>query len=404
MKKVLALFLLLAIAVHADTAGNITFPFYNATVGLFGYTVEQCNLTDDCYGYTCFLDYVNVTGSAGSCNITASTSCYHNGYFFASGATVCVSNVTYRICSSGGWSVPATCGSGQTCTTSDIYTGSCSTASSSSSTGSGSNPNNLTSTIHPAMVIVAPANFEIVQGTSQDKTVTVRNTGNMTLNNVSLSLSVTWGSVQPAKVDKILRNNNYAFVINFSPATDLAAVPYQVNVYAKSVELNSTASFLVTVRLGEQSVQEQVIPNINLYTDELAALYQNITALEARGVNVSRQRAVYLSAQEKLSLARQMIEAKNFTAAAELVDQAKTLIDQDSVSLVELDEQTKFKLDPMWIVYGVVVLAVIAVVRYLMLPPKPNEKKKTLYELLEEHENSFAEKIRRRFNAKNKPK
>ena len=107
MRKLLILLLLLAIPIYAETQGTINFTYYNATTGLYGYTVGLCNATTaalDCADYRCFLDYDGGAGSgttgvsAGLCNATLIANCYHDGSAYALGAHVCRTNTTYHTC------------------------------------------------------------------------------------------------------------------------------------------------------------------------------------------------------------------------------------------------------------------------------------------------------------------
>jgi hypothetical protein len=276
--------------------------------------------------------------------------------------------------------------------------------SSGSGSGSGGTGSNLTSTVNPAMSVTVPSDFDLVQGTNLSKSVVVKNTGNKTLNNVTLSLSgVSWYTVSPPRVDQLLRNNEYNFTVTFSPPADATAASYQVTATASSAEISSSKTFNVKVNLSEANVQAQLIPDLNNYTSQLDSAESDTAKLESRGLNISAVKDLLASARSKLAEAKAFIDSKDYASAARLVDEAKSLVAQASAKMIEIEENSRFKIDPMWIVYGLVMIGIIAFVRYLLLPPK-EEKKKTMYELLEEQENTIVEKIRRRLNNERKNK
>src|SRR3989338_2072864 len=232
------LFLLFSLPVFAEFTGVINFSFVNVSVitGLSAYTVDLCNATSSCMGHAYFLDYDNFSSgfSYGWCNSSIITNCYHNDSAYSSGTNICVTNITTRSCSSGAWQGVANCSSGETCASAFGTPGNCTSSSSSSSSSSGgsSSASNATSKASSIIFTSIPLDFSIVQGESTTRTVTVKNNGNSTLYNVTVVSSLTWTTVQPAKWNSSVKNNETAFTISFAVPSDAAVKTYVVTLEA----------------------------------------------------------------------------------------------------------------------------------------------------------------------------
>jgi hypothetical protein len=414
IKAIPVLFLLFAAAAFAETTGTINFTYVNATTGLFGYTIEGCNSDADCHGYKCFLDFdgtSNSSGFGGWCNTTSVTNCFHSAagspsiYAFASGDKLCIANGTagnntYRTCSGGVWSSITACASGYTCAPSDIVAATC--ASSSSGGGPGSGGGVGSSSVGAISITVYPGNFTIEQGTSVIKNFTIRNTGNRTLYNVTLSITgVQWASVITQRIPILYQTYENSFLVNFtlpySAEIRTYAITATVNTHLTSVYTYKT--FLVNATIGEQTVQEEIVPDLNNYTAQLAYLDANLTLLESKGVDTSVARNSLVGARNKLLEAKTLILAKNYGEASRLIREAKGLIEDATLELDALNAGVPL-VSPVLILIVAIVIAAVAFFVYLMLPPK-EEKKITMFEELEKKK-SFFSRPKRNKDAKNK--
>src|SRR3989344_8276612 len=131
--------------IFAETTGQISVG-QNTTPssGVYGYTVDFCTRSSDCFDYKCFIDFDGTSSGSysGWCNQTTITKCYHNGVNYAAGTYYCRTNTTYHICNSDGngtWGSQTSCSGSDTCSA-DTSSASnpCSTPSSSSSSTSSS--------------------------------------------------------------------------------------------------------------------------------------------------------------------------------------------------------------------------------------------------------------------------
>jgi hypothetical protein len=380
MKKMLIFLFLLAAPVFAETPGILNFTYYNSTTGLFGYTVDTCNVTADCLGswYKCFITLEDppVAGTLGWCNSTAVTNCYRKKdnveYVYETNTYYCPSNTTYRKCESGVWSGISNCTSGQTC-----VGGSTACSSPSTTTPSGSSSSANYSFRGSIIFSSFPSDFEITQGMNTTKTIVAKNNGNISLFNITLSLTgVDWYSVNPAKVATLYRNGETTFTIQFSSPADAEVKAQQLTfvLATSNASISTMRPLVMTVKPSNRTVQEQIFPDYTKYTTALEQLAINITSLENKGFDVTELRTLLDNARSKLTQTSISLEARDYSSAAQYLDDAKGLIDAITAKVVA-SSASAIKLDPVVIVIIIVIIAAAVIVIYLFLPPKPEEKR-----------------------------
>ncbi|HLC67869.1 MAG TPA: hypothetical protein VJI12_03215 [archaeon] len=377
MKKLL-IFLLFAAVAFAETSGTINFTYYNSTTGLYGYTVGLCNTTSVCSNYKCFLDYDGELGSgsgtsSGWCNATAVTSCYHDGASYAAGTYSCRSgsNTTYHTCGSlGVWSNVTTCSSGA-CVGG---TTACSTpSSSSSSSGSASN---ITVNLVPSIIFSSfPSDFEIVQGKTLAKTTTVKNNGNQTLYNVTLSVAgVNWYTVVPAKFSSLSRNGEAIFNLTFSAPENADTKTYAITFVLNSHNTSRTKDMNIVVKPSEQTANTVIIPDYAKYVTLLDELRSNMSALEQAGADVEEISNLLLNAESKLKQVKISIDTKDYSTAIEYTDDARGLLNAAAAKLAATVPPS-FHIDPIILAVIIAAICVAAVIVYLVIPPKNTTKR-----------------------------
>lgn len=384
MKKLFLLVIIffLPVFAFAETTGVINFNNISASVttGLTGYTVNLCNSTDACFGLKCFLDYDNISTapSFGWCNSTVISSCYHNNSEYGTGTNICDTNTTYRTCSSGNWSaVPLNCSSGQTCPSAFGTPGNCSTSSSSSSSSGGSSSTtNATQKTASIVFISIPLDFDMVQGTSALRHVTVKNNGNLTLYNITLSSSLTWAYVLPQKYNQSVKNNETTFQINFSAPEDAAVKTHIVTlqITTSNASVNPSATFRLSIQPSNKTVQEQIFPEYYRYEIILAELEANMTQLEAKGADVNELKALLLEAKSKLLQVNRSLESKEYASAAELLADVNNALSAAANKINAITAPAAVAAasqNTTLFIAIVLVAAVIMFILYLLWPSKP---------------------------------
>jgi hypothetical protein len=384
MRLILVAALLLAVLSHpiifAEQTGQLnntgnTLRNITIVTGLLGYTVYQCSSNSSCFGYTCFFDYDSVgtaTSSLGFCNATAVTSCIHDdsSSLFspatASGSSFCVTNTTYRTCTSGVWGGEVSCSSGQTCSS-----GSCS--GSSSTSGSGGAGSGTSAKTVVLKIINVPFEVSIEQGKTSVVSVDVRNDGTAVTQNVTLSVSgISWATVAPPVYSVLSAGNSKTFSINITVPGDAAISTYTVTISTSSTNATNSTSFTLKVLPGPAAAVDinQTLANQLSIFAELSA---NLTELEALGAtrsDVEDIRALLSSARSKLRQANQSIIGGDYFTANSLLSDAASLLDEARSRMRSVGFGEPIAFDTTLFAIIGAVIAVVAFIVYLFWPTK----------------------------------
>lgn len=387
--------LVLSYSGYSETTGAINFSTKNEsiTTGLFSYTVSSCSSNSDCFEYTCFFDYDTAgpnTTTSGTCAPASFTSCIHDtsagaATITSTGQIVCISNTTYRECTSGSWSSLQNCPSGTTCVGGSSA---CSSSSSSSSGGSAGSPS--ASTTGKLEITSSPQSLEIVQGNSSKTSVAVKNTGAITLINITLSVSGienSWYSYVPSQF--LLRpTNSNQFNITYSIPQDAEVNTYSLTFKATAKD-GTTASAAATLKIIPSPDTAMAInQTLEDYTDIYRGIQDNISAMQNTNVSQSDAeslRSIASDIEIKLNQSSEAIAKGDYFNAKLLLDEAKTLIDRFNARSGEVrflepnhtlsgENMTStgpiIKDNTIIFVIAGIVIAAIAVILYLFWPSK----------------------------------
>ncbi len=341
---VVSLMLFLPMA-FAETSGTINFSTTNAsiTTGFFGYTVQYCNSDADCYGYKCFVDYDGVSSGSysGWCNSTSITTCYHDEsstgmVTTASGSSYCVSTSAYRTCTSGSWGSQASCLSGYTCSS-----GSCVQTNATNNTPPGTPPGgtpggNVTT---PSIRITATiGNFDIVQGESATKQLTVKNNGQRTLYTVKIiikGINGSWYTISPSSVSTLNIDQISTFTVTFSIPKNAEVNAYTITTEANSSLAVASATFSLRVLPSNETVTSDIIPKYSNITYTYKGLENEIAELEKSKGNVTELKNLLANLKNKIDQANKSIESKNYFDANNLLAEAEQIIADIKAKMAE---------------------------------------------------------------------
>ncbi len=379
-KSLIFLVIFLFPIANAATTGNISqTTTQNSTfivTGIWGSSYNfYCDNNSSCQpGDKCILDYdsnsANFSGTAykGWCVSSGESSCRHENTFFASGSKRC--DVEARSCSNGVWTSTA-CASNQTCSSGECVASS----SSSSSSGSSGTPSPTTSqttatTTQVSLVLKissVPPDFNITQGSSALKEVTVQNTGNNTASGVSLSISgVDWYTITPSSVN-ISKSSSSTFTINFVVPIDADVKEYTVTATASNGTETVSSTFKLRVLPSSETVEKVIIPLYDEYLSLLNQLENNITELRSKGADVTDLNNILNSIREKLSQASSSMNDQDYFTANVLLEDAKRLLDDLQVKITNT-------VPPQFNILFIIIpaaIGLVAVLAYLFWPVGP---------------------------------
>ncbi len=379
-------------AVFSETTGTLNFSTKNVSVttGLFGYTVSTCSSNSDCFGYTCFFDYDTAgpnTTISGTCAPTTFTSCIHDTSsgvttIVAGGSYICASNTTTRQCSSGSWASAVSCSSGQACTIDAVSTSSpCSTSGTTGSTGTGTSSNTTNTTRVGAINITSvPGTLEIIQGNSSSGNVTIKNIGNATLANITLSISgieSSWYSISPTKITSLIVGNSSTFSIAFSIPQTAGVKNYSVIFTVAAPGVSSKSASITLKILPSTNTIAQINQTYANYTSLYTAVEKNITDLEKTNVNtedLGNLKSILNDIKNRLIQANESIAKGDYFTAQQAMDEANNLINTLNEKIGQVRYQTPAIVPGadntiIFIIAGIVI-AVVAIIIYLFWPTK----------------------------------
>ena len=188
--------------------------------------------------------------------------------------------------------------------------------------------------------------------------------------------SLTWTTVQPAKWNSSVKNNETAFTISFAVPSDAAVKTYVVTLEASTsnASVKDSKTFNLNVKPSNATVHEQIIPEYDEYLARLSVLETNMDSLKSHGADVEELAALLLNVKSKLSQANESLEKKDYFTAKQLLDDAKGLLDAAAEKVNSTPISTSgpldIKIDAVFLVIIAVVVGVAAFVVYMLLPPK----------------------------------
>ena len=378
--KYLILFLLAIVFLsYAETTGDLNLSQLPQPVvtGFPGATVTNCtqnygNPPNGCGTYQCFFE--NGSTSRGSCRQTTNTDCYESltWYTNAADTPVCKNTTHKYACSSGTWAA--------TECTNGCSSGACAAATTTNtdSPPTSSSPTDSAATntsAYRVLVTAGISDFSIVQNDSTIRSVTIKNNGNGTINNVTLSLSgIEWGTVSPAKFETITKNTLKTFTITIAIPANATVQEYTVtyNVVSLEDDAKDSGSFKLKVLPSNDTIENDIIPKYNTYLDILKSLENNITELKNSGADTSTLDEILSNIKEKLNQTNSSLTLEDYFAAATLMDE----IDVLSNDLLKKIEEAKASQGSFIFLIAciVVVLIIVGIVVYMLLPPSSTKK------------------------------
>ena len=379
------IFLVLCLLPIADAAvtGNISLTTtQNSTSivsGAWGSTYNfYCNTDSTCHpDDKCILDYDDNSANFSSvvykgwCDPKSETRCRHENVFYASGTKRCDGGV--RSCSSGVWT-STTCSANKTCSN-----GECVAESSSSSGGGTTSPaattttTKTTATAPPAkpsgLTLTLPPDFNITQGESVIKEISVKNTGELSLPSVVLSISgIDWHSITPEGGVNISVGLSAQFTVNFTIPENAEVKEYTVTVEAKNESAATSSSFKIRILPSNMTVEATIIPLYSEYLMLVEQLENNITDLQNKGTDVAELKNILDSIKDKLSQTNSSLNSQDYFTANVLLNEAKLLISDLQNKLIA-PKPGEFKIDLIYIIVPVLI-GITAFVAYLFWPTR----------------------------------
>ena len=225
-----------------------------------------------------------------------------------------------------------------------------------------------------------PDGFNITQGESVIKYAIVKNIGNVTLYNITLSFSgISWYNVSPAKVARLNKSQEATFAINFTVTDEVDVDSYSLTLLASTHTSSASASktLKIGVKPSNKTIQEEILPSYGEYLSLLSTLEAKAAELASQGVNVDNINVILLNARSRLSQANQSLEGGDYATAKQIMDDAKGMLDgaQLEINTASIIPSITAGFGDITLIIIIVVIAAVAIVIvYSLLPPKKDSK------------------------------
>jgi hypothetical protein len=214
-------------------------------------------------------------------------------------------------------------------------------------------------------------NISLAKGMIKIESVTVKNTGQVNLTNISLfilGIPTTWFNITPQNYKVLTPDDSVVFLINFNIPKDAQIGEYKITLSAFSATAEDKKSATITIF---QSLKELLEYELNKIKMDLQELEIDIRVAEKQGKDVSSVRLFIDEIKTQINLTEDNLKNGRTEEALENIANAKNLIDRarDLLSKLEVLEVKKFFVIPSWLIL-IIVSIIISVLIFVVILQK----------------------------------
>ncbi len=232
-------------------------------------------------------------------------------------------------------------------------------------------------------IIEYPSSLEIVQGETGNFTINVENPGNTDQDNLKLTITgipETWYSFSPSDLDlDSLTEGN--FDVNITPSKSAPVKTYNLTfkVSNSNVDVSKTSKLKV---LPSEEEKAKVNDTYEKYIGNLTLLEKKMEELVSNNMNVTELNKTLEQIKNKLDSVNSSISSGDYFTADQILGEIESLLIQ-AENLSEssvLKTTSALPLDVskyIWIIVGVISIAIVGFLVYLLLPPKEEYRLKS---------------------------
>jgi hypothetical protein len=227
-----------------------------------------------------------------------------------------------------------------------------------------------------------PNSISIKQGENKTITITVKNTGNLTLHNISLTLTGianSWFTVSPQT--DLAPSKIHDFTVTFMIPSSAKPKKYNIGFKVSCAEgVTKEAKSVLEVLPSEEykkKIEEELVKAKELYNN-LTRAYEE---LKKKGVEDPAFETKLNSAHSILSQAENFIKSGDYSSAEEMIETAIQMLNAAYSDLSKLYEIAEKKKKGTMMKIALIILALIGggFLVYLLLPPPHGYKPETGY-------------------------
>jgi len=219
-------------------------------------------------------------------------------------------------------------------------------------------------------------NISLVRGMLKIETVTVKNTGQVNLTNITFFITgipMTWYNISPENYRSLAPGDSVVFLINFNVPLDAQLGEYTIGFNVLSSAAGDKKSTSITVF---KSLEELLKEELDKIKNTLQELEVDVKIAEKEGKDVSGVLILLDEIKSQITLIEENLKGNKTEEALKNIANIKSLIDRakDLLSKLETTQIKKPFFIPLWVVIILIVIISVLIVLLLMqrlkvLPP-----------------------------------
>ncbi|MCD6483074.1 MAG: hypothetical protein J7K83_02280, partial [Candidatus Aenigmarchaeota archaeon] len=186
-------------------------------------------------------------------------------------------------------------------------------------------------------------NISIARGFSHVEIISVRNTGNLDLKNVTLEiidLPTDWYNITPSKIATLEKDQVVNFVVMFSIPKNALPGSYSAAFFASSALVSDEKKFSLTVY---KSLEELISEELKRVEDEYVELVADTKLAKKEGKDTTAVESLIDEIRKRMDNAESYFEAREFEKTLDELAKIKNLIQRARDILSSLETPTKPK-------------------------------------------------------------
>jgi hypothetical protein len=222
------------------------------------------------------------------------------------------------------------------------------------------------------------SNQIVTQNTTKEYDIEVKNSGNITLHNITLylqGLELNWYSIYPNKIDLGINETAiFKIIYTIPPSAEIKKYPVTISIKSDELEKN----ILIILNIIEIYKKDEFEKRREILEKEISEIEDEIKNLEERGIPAGTLDRLLYYAKGKLELAKIEMGNGNLVRASELLQEVKDLIEliKDMMPKTVLMQIVSMQREIILLVVVFVLIAIVLLILYFMSKRKKKKTKK----------------------------
>ncbi|MGC8993285.1 MAG: NEW3 domain-containing protein [Candidatus Aenigmatarchaeota archaeon] len=202
-------------------------------------------------------------------------------------------------------------------------------------------------------------NISVARNSFKVELVTVRNTGSLELNNITLLLvgiPLNWFNITPSNYFSLKPNQTAVFAINFNIPSNANLGSFPASLVASSNLIGDQKDVTITIYRSMKELLEEEISKVE---DEFAELVLNTKIAEKEGKDVSVVKSLITDIEKEIKNGRANLNSEKYEDALKNIENAKLMIERAKDLLSKLEVKVKAFVIPIWLIVSIAGIAIL---------------------------------------------